>query len=92
MWLLPISLLVFTTLLAIPMSRYMAWIMDGRFEPPAFLRWFERRLDSGGQNWKQYAAAMLMFSMVSVTLPVRPICDGSLTGLCQPPVLPTTRH
>ena len=48
---------VFTTLLAIPMSLYMAWIMDGRYHQPAFLRWFEKRLDSGGQTWKQYAAA-----------------------------------
>ena len=35
MWLLPISLLVFTTLLAIPMSRYMAWIMDGQIQAAA---------------------------------------------------------
>ncbi len=63
MWFLPISILVFTTLLAIPLSRYMAWIMDGRYNPPAFLRWFERRLDSGGQTWKQYAAALLIFNI-----------------------------
>jgi hypothetical protein len=54
--------MVFITILAIPMSRYTAWIMDGRYNPPAFLRWFEKRLDSGGQNWKQYAAALLIFN------------------------------
>ena len=35
MWLLPISMLVTTTVLAIPLSRYLAWIMDGKYHPPA---------------------------------------------------------
>ena len=34
MWLLPISMLVFTTLLSIPLSRYLAWIMDGKYHAP----------------------------------------------------------
>ena len=86
MWLLPISLMVFTTILAIPMSRYMAWIMDGRYNPPAFLRWFEKRLDSGGQNWKQYAAALLIFNIGMfiygfVVLAVQPIAPLNARGL-----------
>jgi potassium-transporting ATPase potassium-binding subunit len=62
MWLLPISLLVTATLLALPLSRYLAWIMDGRYHPPRILRWFEKRLDSGPQDWKQYTVALLVFN------------------------------
>jgi len=31
MWLLPISMLVTTVALAIPLSRYLAWIMNGEY-------------------------------------------------------------
>ena len=62
MWFLPISLIVFTTILAIPMSRYMAWIMNGQYTPPRFFAWFEKRLDRGPQIWQQYAAALLIFN------------------------------
>jgi potassium-transporting ATPase potassium-binding subunit len=64
MWLLPISMLVFTTLLAIPLSRYLAWIMDGKYHAPGFFRWFEQKVDSGPQDWKQYTAALLIFNTV----------------------------
>jgi len=64
MWLLPISIIVFTILIAIPVSRYMAKIMDGQYAPPAFLHWFEKRLDSGAQTWKQYTVALLVFNIV----------------------------
>ena len=64
MWLLPISILVTTTLLAIPLSRYLAWIMDGKYQPPAILRWCEDRLNSGPLNWKQYTASLLIFNTV----------------------------
>ena len=61
---LPISLLVTATLLAIPLSRYLAWIMDGHYHPPRILRWFEERLDSGPQDWKEYTVALLVFNTV----------------------------
>ena len=64
MWLLPISILVTTTLLAIPLSRYLAWIMDGKYRPPRLLQWCEDRLNSGPLNWKQYTAALLIFNTV----------------------------
>jgi K+-transporting ATPase ATPase A chain len=64
MWTLPILLLAVTILLSIPLSRYFAWIMDGRYRAPAPLAWFERRIDSGPQNWKQYVVAMLAFTLV----------------------------
>ena len=64
MWLLPISIIVFTILIAVPLSRYMAKIMDGKYRAPGVLRWFEKRLDSGPQNWKQYTVALLVFNTV----------------------------
>src|SRR5208283_777925 len=63
-WLLPIALLVVTTICAIPLSRYLAWIMDGKYRAPKVLRWFEERLDTGPQDWKQYTAALLIFNVV----------------------------
>jgi K+-transporting ATPase ATPase A chain len=64
MWLLPLSILVTAAILSIPLSRYLAWIMEGEYDAPRFLRWFEERLDSGEQNWKQYTAALLVFNAV----------------------------
>ncbi len=61
-WLLPLLILSVTTALAIPLSRYLAWIMDGRYRGPAFLRWIESRLNTGPQSWSQYAIAMLLFN------------------------------
>ena len=63
-WFLPIALLVTATALAYPLSRYLAWIMDGKYRPWPGLSWFEKRLDSGPQNWKQYTGALLVFNMV----------------------------
>ncbi len=61
-WLLPIALLVTATVVAFPLSRYMACIMDGKYSPPGVFRWFEERLDSGAQNWKQYLFSLLTFN------------------------------
>ncbi|MCL5044926.1 MAG: potassium-transporting ATPase subunit KdpA [Deltaproteobacteria bacterium] len=61
-WLLPASITLFTILVAFPLSRYMAWIMDGRYRAPRLLRWIEARLDSGAQDWKQYAVSLLVFN------------------------------
>jgi potassium-transporting ATPase potassium-binding subunit len=67
MWTLPLLLLAVTILLSIPLSKYFAWIMDGRYKAPRVLAWFEQRLDSGPQNWKQYVVAMLVFTAVLFT-------------------------
>ena len=63
-WFLPIALLVTATLCAIPLSRYLAWIMDGKYRPLPVMRWFEKSLDSGPQNWKQYTGSLLVFNIV----------------------------
>jgi potassium-transporting ATPase potassium-binding subunit len=61
-WFLPFLLLVTATVIAIPLSRYLAWIMDGKYRPWPILGWFEKRLDSGPQNWKQYTSSLLIFN------------------------------
>ena len=63
-WLLPFALLATATIVAFPLSRYMAWIMDGKYRPWRIFGWFEKRLDSGPQNWKQYVGALLLFNTV----------------------------
>lgn len=38
MWLLPVLTLLTVVLVSIPLSRYMARIMDGRYRAPLLLR------------------------------------------------------
>jgi len=42
----------------------MAWIMDGKYRPLPILGRFEKRLDTGPQDWKQYSASLLIFNSV----------------------------
>jgi len=62
-WVLPAIILATTTALAIPLSRYCAWILDGKFKAPRFLNWIESRLDTGTQDWKRYALSLLLFNV-----------------------------
>jgi K+-transporting ATPase ATPase A chain len=62
--LLPFALLAIATLIAFPLSRYFAWIMDAKYRPWPVFRWFEDRLTTGPQNWKQYTASLLIFNTV----------------------------
>ena len=64
MWLLPITVIVLPIVLAIPLSAFMARIMDGNYRPWPVFGWFEKGLDSGHQNWKQYTVALLLFNTV----------------------------
>jgi K+-transporting ATPase ATPase A chain len=64
MWLLPVLLIVTTIALSVPLSWYLAKIMDGRYTPPAPFRWVEKKLTTGPQSWKQYVVAMLVFNTV----------------------------
>jgi K+-transporting ATPase ATPase A chain len=61
-WILPLLIIAVTVLLSLPLGRYLAWIMDGRYRAPRGLRWLEGRLDTGPQNWKQYAISLLLFN------------------------------
>jgi K+-transporting ATPase ATPase A chain len=62
-WSLPILIFAATVALAIPLGLYMAGTFDGRFRLPGFLRWLEGRVDTGPQDWKHYAVAMLLFNV-----------------------------
>ena len=64
MWLLPITVIVLPIILAIPLSGFMARIMDGNYRPWPVFGWFEKRLDSGHQNWKQYTVTLLFFNTI----------------------------
>lgn len=61
-WLLPILVFASVFVLAIPIGLYMAKIFDGRFHPPAGLRWIESLMNTGPQNWRQYAFAFMAFN------------------------------
>jgi K+-transporting ATPase ATPase A chain len=92
-WFLPFLILAVTTALAIPLSRYLAWIMDGRYRAPRFLHWIEARVDTGPQNWKQYAVSMLLFNAVMfvfgfVVLSLQPVLPLNPDGKHM--VAPTT--
>ncbi|MBP3955286.1 potassium-transporting ATPase subunit A [Gemmata sp. G18] len=64
MWLLPLLIVGTTVLLSVPMGRYLAGVIDGKYKGFGPLRWVERRLDTGSQNWKQYAVSLLLFNTV----------------------------
>ncbi len=63
-WYLPVIIVATTILFSIPVGLYLAWVVDGRYRAPRWLRWIENSLDTGPQSWKQYAVAMLLFSIV----------------------------
>src|SRR5215472_9782107 len=86
MWLLPILMLAAMVALSIPLSRYAAWIMEGQYRPLPVFRWFEKRLDSGPLDWKQYTAALLVFNAVLfvygfVVLAIQPLAPLNPRGL-----------
>ena len=64
MWLLPLLIVGVTIALSIPLGTYMSRVLDGPSRAPAFLRWVEGRIDTGPQNWKQYALSLLLFNTV----------------------------
>ncbi|HUE16590.1 MAG TPA: potassium-transporting ATPase subunit KdpA, partial [Planctomycetaceae bacterium] len=64
MWTLPLLIVVTSVILSVPCGIYLAWIVDGRYHAPRWLRWIESRLDTGPQNWKQYAVSLLVFNTV----------------------------
>jgi K+-transporting ATPase ATPase A chain len=63
-WLLPVLIVAVSVGLSLPVGRYLAWIGDGRYHPPRWLGWIEKRLDTGPQSWKQYTVSLLLFNTV----------------------------
>ena len=62
MWILPLLIIGATIALAIPLGLIMARIMDGRSR---YFSWIERRIDTGPQDWKQYAIALLLWNVAT---------------------------
>jgi len=62
MWLLPLLIVATTVALSVPMGRYLARIMDGKYTPPPGAARIERLLNTGAQTWKQYAFSLLLFN------------------------------
>jgi len=61
-WLLPFALLATAAIVSIPLSSYLVWIMDGKYKPLPVMEWFEKKLNNGPQNWKQYMGSLLIFN------------------------------
>jgi K+-transporting ATPase ATPase A chain len=97
MWLLPFSVIAIPVILAIPLSRYLNWIMDGHYRPSSLLKWFEDRVSSGPQNWKQYAISLLVFNtglfvfgyLILVVQPWMPLNPRGLGALAPTTILNT---
>ena len=64
-WFLPLLIFSVVFALAIPIGLYMARVFDGHLRTPGWLRWIESRLDTGAQNWKQYALAFMVFNALT---------------------------
>jgi K+-transporting ATPase ATPase A chain len=64
MWTLPFLIVGVTVALSIPFGFYLAWIMDGRYreKAPRWLLRIEQLFDTGAQNWKQYAIALMLLN------------------------------
>ena len=63
-WLLPLLIIVTTVALSFPVGRYLAKILDGKYQAPRWLAWIESRLNTGPQDWKHYTVALLLFNTV----------------------------
>ena len=86
MWLLPALLLAAAIVCSIPLSGYFAWLMDGKYRAPRVLKWFEDLVDTGPQDWKQYAIALVVFNIALfvfgfVVLCLQPIAPLNPRGL-----------
>jgi len=78
MWFLPILILGLTFALSIPFGYYLAWIMDGRYRAPGWLRWIEKLVDTGPQKtWKEYTLALVLFNTLMFVV-------GFVLLACQP--------
>jgi K+-transporting ATPase ATPase A chain len=94
-WILPVLIVVVTTLVALPVGYYLSWINDGRYRAPGWLRALESLFDTGSQNWKQYTLALMLFSLVMfvfnfAVLAAQPLVTGPLNPDDKGMLAPTT--
>jgi potassium-transporting ATPase potassium-binding subunit len=80
MWFLPAALIIFTLIVAIPLSKYITWVLEGQYRPWPLFGWIEKRLDTGPMNFKQYIGALLIFNIV--------LFVWGFLVLCLQPVMP----
>jgi len=64
MWTFPLIVLALLVGLSFPLGRYLEWVIEGRYSAPPWLSRLERRLDTGPQNWKQYAFSLILFNTI----------------------------
>jgi potassium-transporting ATPase potassium-binding subunit len=94
-WILPVLIVVTTLVLSVPVGYYLAWINDGRYRAPGWLRRLESRIDTGPQPWKQYVLALLLFSTMMfvfgfILLAVQPLVGDGLNPDGKGMLAPTT--
>jgi K+-transporting ATPase ATPase A chain len=94
-WILPFAIVVTTLVLSVPVGYYLAWINDGRYRAPGWLRWLEDRFDTGPLSWKQYAVALLLFNSLMfvfgfAVLSAQPLLGGGLNPEGKGMLAPTT--
>jgi K+-transporting ATPase ATPase A chain len=92
-WFVPLLVLGGAVLLSIPTGRYLARVMDGRLRPPRWLRRLEWRLNTGRQNWKEYAFCLLavnalFFVVLFLILALQPLLPFNPDN--RPMLAPTT--
>jgi K+-transporting ATPase ATPase A chain len=63
-WVIPLLFPLTAVVLSVPVGLFLAWVMDGRYRPPAWLAWVERRFETPAQTWRGYALALLLFNTV----------------------------
>jgi K+-transporting ATPase ATPase A chain len=95
MWFLPLLIVGATVVLSVPVGFYLAWIIDGRYKAPLWLRAIEERFNTGAQNWKQYTIALLLFNTVMfivafVILALQPYMPLNPDHHGKGPLAPTT--
>jgi K+-transporting ATPase ATPase A chain len=94
-WVLPFLIVATTVALSIPVGHYLAWINDGRYRAPGWLRWFENLVNTGPQSWKQYTLALLLFNTMMfvfgfAVLAAQPYVGDGLNPEAKGMLAPTT--
>jgi K+-transporting ATPase ATPase A chain len=95
MWLFPFLVVASAVALSLPVGRYLAWVMDGRYRPPDWLRRVEGRVDTGPQDGKQYVFTLLVFNTLLfavsfVLLALQPFHPAALNPDHKGMLAPTT--
>jgi K+-transporting ATPase ATPase A chain len=86
-WVIPLLFTATAVLLSVPVGRYLAWIMDGRYHPPRWLAWVEKRFELSPaetetkRSWVRYAVALLLFNTIMFVFSFLVLALQPLLGL-----------